>query len=227
MRTKSKSHQTAQSAGKREWPSRDRFYFCIWLVGKVAWVFSTNHKAQLGITKAIPIRILILGSVVLRFKRVTFVCRTFYYFEFITPWKLREGKIEPHFNWNFSCSDIDIVARFLYVTPWCFIFAFSPARTNLYGSLPILIWAHFDWVSHKSQVTTAGQNKRKNWPISIEFRKTKKKTSYNSWSEQKKLSWKTRFIYCLSLLLFLQKRVQSIASHLARVRAREILTFPS
>ena len=118
---------------------------------------------------------LIIGSVILRFRRVTFVCRTFYYFEFITPWKLREGKIESHFNWNFSCSDIDIVARFLHVTPWCFIFAFSPARTNLYGSLPILIWAHFDWVSHKSQVTTAGQNKRKNFgPFRLSFAKPKK-----------------------------------------------------
>ena len=45
MRTQSKYMQTAISAGKREWPSRHWFQFCIWLVGKMARLFKTNHRS--------------------------------------------------------------------------------------------------------------------------------------------------------------------------------------
>ena len=54
MRTQSKYTSPASSAGKREWPSRDLFLFCIWLVEMVARSFEANHSAYWSKTNTIP-----------------------------------------------------------------------------------------------------------------------------------------------------------------------------
>ena len=45
MRTQNKYTWPTLSAGKRVWPSRDWFWFCIWLVEKVARVFFNQSQS--------------------------------------------------------------------------------------------------------------------------------------------------------------------------------------
>lgn len=51
MRTQSDNKQAAGSvgkrAGKREWPSRNRFQFCTWLVERIWRIFWNSHRASL------------------------------------------------------------------------------------------------------------------------------------------------------------------------------------